>query len=125
MTCVHCTYDPDSFGGEAPDGRKVKGTLHWVGAASAADCTIRLYDRLFQVENPSDEHDGSFTDNLNPHSLEVLDDCKMDRSLTDAQPGDTSQFMRQGYFCVDPDSSDGHLIFNRTVALKDSWQKGK
>ena len=125
VTCVHCTYDPDSFGGEAPDGRKVKGTLHWVGAASAADCTIRLYDRLFQVENPSDEHDGSFTDNLNPHSLEVLDDCKMDRSLTDAQPGDTFQFMRQGYFCVDPDSSDGHLIFNRTVALKDSWQKGK
>ena len=86
---------------------------------------MRLYDRLFQVENPSDERDGDFTSNLNPHSLEVLQGCKIDRSLAGARPGDSFQFMRQGYFCVDPDSTDGNLVFNRTVALKDSWQKAK
>lgn len=124
VAAVHCTYDPDSRGGESPDGRKVKGTLHWVSASAAADITVNLYDRLFMVENPSNEVGVTdFTENLNPDSIQVLTGCKIDCSLLSAKPGDTFQFMRQGYFCVDPASSEGHLIFNRTVALKDSWAK--
>ena len=125
VTVVHCTYDPLSKGGDSPDGRKVKGTLHWVSAADSVKCEVRLYDRLFNVENPSDESKGSFKDNLNPDSLVVLDDCLVEGSLKDAKPGDVFQFMRQGYFCVDTSSSDDKLVFNRTVALNSSFQAKK
>ena len=124
ITVVHATYDPESFGGETPDGRKVKGTLHWVSAKHCKDATIRLYDRLFNVENPSDEEGvESFADNLNPESLVILENCKVEPDLAHANVGDTFQFMRQGYFCLDKDSSDDNIIFNRTVALKDSFAK--
>ncbi len=125
VTVVHCTYDPLSKGGDSPDGRKVKGTLHWVSAADSVKCEVRLYDRLFNVENPSDESKGSFKDNLNPDSLVVLNDCLVEGSLKDAKPGDVFQFMRQGYFCVDTSSSDDKLVFNRTVALNSSFQAKK
>jgi len=124
ITALHCTYDPESFGGETPDGRKVRGTIHWVSADHAVDATVRLYDRLFNVENPSDESKvGSFTENLNPDSVEVLENCKLEGNLKDAKVGDSFQFMRLGYFCVDKDSTEDKLVFNRTVALKDSWAK--
>lgn len=124
VTEVHCTYDPLTKGGDSPDGRKVKGTIHWVSAAHAVDATVRLYDRLFNVENPSDESKvGSFIENLNPKSEEVLTGCKLESNLNSVKPGDTFQFLRLGYFCADTDSSDGNIIFNRTVALKDSWAK--
>ena len=124
ITAVHCTYDPESFGGETHDGRKVKGTLHWVSAENSFDCEVRLYDRLFNVPNPSDEEGvSSFADNLNPDSLTVLKGCKLDNSLKNVKSGDTFQFMRQGYFCVDPDSNEEKTVFNRTVALKDSFAK--
>ena len=126
ITAVHCTYDPESRGGETPDGRKVKGTLHWVSGESAIKAEIRLYDRLFNVENPSDEEGvSSFADNLNPESLTVLNGCMIDREISGAKPGDTFQFMRQGYFTVDKDSDENTLVFNRTVALKDSFAKKK
>ena len=124
ITAVHCTYDPESFGGETPDGRKVKGTLHWVDAKNSTDVEVRLYERLFNVPNPSDEEGvSSFADNLNPESLTVLNNCKIDAGLKDVKAGETFQFMRQGYFCVDKDSSPEKLVFNRTVALKDSFVK--
>jgi glutaminyl-tRNA synthetase len=124
ITVVHATYDPESFGGESPDGRKVKGTLHWVDANNCLDTEVRLYERLFNVPNPSDEEGvSSFADNLNPESLTVLENCKIDKSLAEVKAGDTFQFMRQGYFCVDKDSTSDKLVFNRTVALKDSFQK--
>lgn len=122
---VHCTYDPLSKGGDSPDGRKVKGTLHWVSAADSVNCEVRLYDRLFNVENPSDESNGNFTDNLNPESLVVLDNCLVEGSLKNAKPGDVFQFMRQGYFCVDTSSDENKLVFNRTVALNSSFQAKK
>ena len=126
ITVVHCTYDPDSRGGETPDGRKVKGTLHWVSGDSATSVKVRLYDRLFNVENPSDEEGvSSFADNLNPDSLVVLNNCLIDSEIKNAKPGDTFQFMRQGYFTVDKDSTADTLVFNRTVALKDSFSKKK
>ena len=126
ITAVHCTYDPESRGGEAPDGRKVKGTLHWVSADNFVKAEVRLYDRLFNVENPSDEEGvSSFADNLNPESLTVLSDAVIDASLKDVKVGDTFQFMRQGYFCVDKDSTGDKIVFNRTVALKDSFAKKK
>lgn len=126
ITAVHCTYDPESRGGETPDGRKVKGTLHWVSANNCINAQVRLYDRLFNVENPSDEEGvSSFADNLNPDSLTVLDSCVIDASLKDVNVGDTFQFMRQGYFCVDKDSNKNKIVFNRTVALKDSFAKKK
>ena len=126
VTAVHVTYDPESYGGETPDGRKVKGTLHWVSKAHSLDATVNLYDRLFNVENPSDEEGvSSFADNLNPESLVVLKGCKVEAAMKDAKAGDTFQFMRQGYFAVDTDSTPDNLIFNRTVALKDSFQKKK
>ena len=126
ITAVHCTYDPLSRGGETPDGRKVKGTLHWVSANNPLRTTVRLYDRLFDVENPSDEEGVfSFADNLNPDSLKVLNGCLIDKEIENAKPGDTFQFMRQGYFTVDKDSKPGELVFNRTVALKDSFAKKK
>lgn len=123
VTCLHCTYDPLSKGGESPDGRKVKGTLHWVSAADCVKAEVRLYDRLFNAENPSDESKGSFTENLNPDSLTILEDCLIEGGLKDAKPGDTFQFMRQGYYCVDKDSTPDNLVFNRTVALNSSWKK--
>ena len=126
VTAVHCTYDPESRGGETPDGRKVKGTLHWVSADNCIKAEVRLYDRLFNVENPSDEEGvSSFADNLNPESLTVLSDCVIDASLKNVGVGDTFQFMRQGYFCVDKDTTDDKIVFNRTVALKDSFAKKK
>ncbi len=124
ITVVHCTYDPESRGGETPDGRKVKGTLHWVNANDCRTATVRLYDRLFNVENPSDEEGvSSFADNLNPDSLVTLENCKIAGDLFDAKPGETFQFMRQGYFCADVDSTPEKPVFNRTVALKDSFVK--
>ncbi len=121
---VHCTYDPETRGGQSPDGRKVKGTIHWVSAAHSINATIKLYDRLFNVENPSDESKvGSFIENLNPESEVVLKDCKIESNLANVKPGDTFQFLRMGYFCVDTDSAEDNIIINRTVALKDSWAK--
>ncbi len=126
ITIVHCTYDPESRGGEAPDGRKVKGTLHWVSADNCINAEVRLYDRLFNVENPSDEEGvSSFADNLNPESLTVISNAVIDESLKNVKVGDTFQFMRQGYFCVDKDTTDDKIVFNRTVALKDSFAKKK
>ncbi len=124
ITAIHCTYDPETRGGQSPDGRKVKGTIHWVSAAHAIDAEIRLYDRLFSVENPSDESKvEDFTENLNQESMVVIKDAKLESTLTNLKAGDTFQFLRLGYFCVDPDSTAEKPVFNRTVALKDSWKK--
>ncbi len=126
---VHCTYDPATRGGDAPDGRKVRGTLHWVSAAHAVDAEVRLYDRLFTQENPEDveevdaTHPKDFTTTVNPDSLEVLTSCKVEPSLAGAATGSRTQFERKGYFCVDPDSSKGGLVFNETVSLRDTWAK--
>lgn len=126
VTVVHVTYDPASKGGNSPDGRKVKGTIHWVSAHSCIDATVNLYDRLFNVSNPSDEEGvESYQDNLNPESLTVLKGCKCEAFMKNAKPGDTFQFMRQGYFCVDKYSDADNIIFNRTVALKDSFAPKK
>ena len=122
VTCVHCTYDPESRGGNSPDGRKVKGTLHWVSADHSVPFEARLYDRLFNAENPSDESKGSFKQNLNPDSLVVLEGCRLEGGLSGLKPGDTFQFMRQGYFCVDTTSTPEKTVFNRTVALNSSWK---
>jgi glutaminyl-tRNA synthetase len=121
---VHCTYDPATRGGNSPDGRKVKATIHWVSAGHAVGAEVRLYDNLFSKENPNETEEGEdFTANLNPHSLEVLTDCKLEPSLANAAVGGRYQFERLGYFCVDPDSGPGKLVFNRSVALKDTWAK--
>jgi glutaminyl-tRNA synthetase len=121
---IHCTYDPETRGGWSKDGRRVKGTLHWVSTAHAIDAEIRLYDHLFTLEDSSDVADGTdFKDYLNPKSLETLSGCKMEPSLKDASPGNRFQFLRQGYFSVDPDSTDEKLVFNRTVSLRDTWAK--
>jgi glutaminyl-tRNA synthetase len=119
---LRCTYDPATRGGDAPDGRKVKATLHWVSAAHAIDVEVRLYDRLFTVESPG-SGDSDFLAQLNPRSLEVLRGCKLEPSLASAPPGSRFQFERLGYFCVDPDSKPGAPVFNRTVTLKDTWAK--
>ncbi len=121
---VRCTYDPQTRGGYAPDGRKVQGTLHWVSAAHALDATLNLYDRLFVRPDPDNVGEGqTFLDAVNPNSLTTLTGCKVEPSLADAQPGQRFQFERQGYFCVDLDSRPGRLIFNRTVELRDTWAK--
>jgi len=121
---LHCTYDPETRGGGSADGRKVMGTLHWVSAAHALDAEVCLYDRLFAKENPNDVAEGSdFLSNLNPNSLEVLRGCKVEPCLAGAAPGSRYQFLRNGYFCVDPDSTPGLLVVNRTVTLKDAWAK--
>jgi len=121
---LRCTYDPATRGGDAPDGRKVKATLHWVAAEQALPAEVRLYDHLFTKPDPSDVEEGQdFTANLNPNSLVVLRECWVEPSLAAAKPGDLLQFERQGYFCVDPDSAADALAFNRTVALRDSWAK--
>jgi glutaminyl-tRNA synthetase len=122
VTELHCTYDPTTRGGDAPDGRKVKSTIHWVSVAHAIPVEVRQYDRLFQSPDP--EAGENFLNDLNPASLEVLKDCYVEPSLANAQPGDRFQFERQGYFCVDKDThTQGRLVFNRTVALKDTWAK--
>jgi len=122
---VHCTYDPATRGGNnPPDGRKVKSTIHWVSAAHAVDAEVRIYENLFSKEDPNQTEEGQdFTANLNPNSLEVLTDCKLEPSLANAKAGSRYQFERLGYFCVDPDSGPGKLVFNRTVALKDTWAR--
>ncbi|HEX4756697.1 MAG TPA: glutamine--tRNA ligase/YqeY domain fusion protein [Terracidiphilus sp.] len=121
---VHCTYDPLSRGGNSPDGRKVKSTMHWVSVAHAISAEIRLYDKLFTKANPGDFEEGeSVLDNLNPNSLEILTDTKLEPSLANARLEDRFQFERVGYFCLDPDSTAGYLVFNRTLPLKDSWAK--
>jgi len=121
---VHCTYDPATRGGNAPDGRKVKSTIHWVSAAHAIDAEVRIYDRLFTKEDPNQVEEGEeFTANLNPASLEVIPQAKLEPSLATAPIEGRFQFERLGYFCVDPESRPGHLVFNRTVALKDAWAK--
>jgi glutaminyl-tRNA synthetase len=118
---LRCSYDPATRGGDAPDGRKVKATLHWVSAAHALDVEVRLYDRLFTNENPGES--GDYRADLNPASLEVLQHCKIEPSVRTAAPGTSYQFERTGYFCVDPDSRPEGLVFDRTVTLKDSWAK--
>jgi glutaminyl-tRNA synthetase len=121
---LHCTYDPATRGGDAPDGRKVKATLHWVSAPHALTAEVRLYDNLFTKEDPEDVPEGQdFTANLNPNSLEVLTDCYVEPALAGALPLDRYQFERLGYFCVDPDSTRDRPVFNRTVTLKDTWAK--
>ncbi|PID56887.1 glutamine--tRNA ligase [candidate division KSB3 bacterium] len=121
ITELRCTYDPETRGGSSPDGRKVKATLHWVSAQHALDVEVRLYDRLFHVADPSSVED--FRDALNPDSLTVLPHCKLEPFVKNAAPGSRYQFERQGYFCVDPDSRSETLVFNRTIALRDSWAK--
>ena len=121
---VHCMYDPATRGGNAPDGRKVKSTIHWVSAMHALDAEVRIYDKLFTKEDPNQVEEGQeFTANLDPNSLEVIAHAKLEPSLANAPIEGRYQFERLGYFCVDPDSKPGHLVFNRTVALKDTWAK--
>ncbi len=121
---LRCTYDPATRGGDAPDGRKVKATLHWVSAEHAIEAEVRLYEHLFRKEDPTDVEDGAdFKDYLNPNSLEVLSSCRVEPGLAGARPGSRYQFERQGYFCVDPDSSAGKMVFNRIVPLRDTWAK--
>ncbi len=119
---LHCTYDPATRGGWSEDGRKVRGTLHWVSAAHALEAEVRLYDRLFTVPDPMGQ-EGDFMSFVNPESLVTLTSCQVEPSLADAAPGSPYQFLRLGYFCVDPDSSEGKLVFNRTESLRDTWAK--
>ncbi|MBQ8228421.1 MAG: glutamine--tRNA ligase/YqeY domain fusion protein [Clostridia bacterium] len=121
VTCLHCTYDPESKGGNSPDGRKVKGTLHWVSKEDSVKATVNIYDRLFKTEKPGSAE--NLADELNPDSLTVLENCLIEGYFKDAKPGDVFQFMRQGYFCVDKDSTPEKLVINRTVDLKSSWGK--
>jgi glutaminyl-tRNA synthetase len=121
VTELRCSYDPATRGGDAPDGRKVKATLHWVSAEHAIEAEVRLYDRLFTTETPGGASD--YRDELNPASLEVLKACKLEPSVADVRPGDRFQFERLGYFCVDPDSTAETPVFNRTVTLKDTWAR--
>lgn len=123
VVAVHCTYDPESRGGNSPDGRKVRGTIHWVSKQGSVPATVHMYDRLFNVPNPSEETSGPFTDNLNPDSFTVLKNCLIESGLRDAKPGEVFQFMRQGYFCVDKKSACDNIIFNLTVPLNSSWGK--
>ena len=121
ITALHCTYDPETKGGNAPDGRKVKGTIHWAGP-KAFKAEVRLYDRLFNVEDPAGVPDDEFVDAINPQSLVVLKDCLIEEGIRDAAPTDAFQFMRNGYFCVDKDSTPENPVFNRTVELNSSWK---
>ncbi|HSM23610.1 MAG TPA: hypothetical protein VK856_01970 [Anaerolineaceae bacterium] len=121
---MHCTYDPDTRGGFSPDGRKVKGTIHWVSAEHALNAEVRLYDRLFSKPDPDNSEEGkTFLDYLNSDSLTILSNCKIEPSLLNSSPGERFQFERQGYFCVDLESTKNALIFNRIVSLRDSWAK--
>ena len=124
VTELHCTYDPETRGGWSDDGRRVRGTLHWVSAPHALEAEVRLFDHLFTKPNPNDVEAGSdFREHLNPNSLEVLESCQVESSLAGVVPGTQYQFLRTGYFCVDPDSSDEKLVFNRAVTLRDTWAK--
>jgi len=126
ITELHCTYDPQTKGGSSPDGRKVKGTIHWVSAAHAVNAEVYLYDRLFNVENPDGDKDSDFKSHLNPDSRKIVSDCKLEPSLVVINPGEQVQFERQGYFCLDPVlSSPGKPVFNRVVTLRDSWARLK
>ena len=120
---LHCTYDPSTKGGYAPDGRKVKSTIHWVSAPHAVTAEVRLYDRLFTVADPVGQKGVDFKDFLNPHSLEVLRDCQVEPAIASLKPFDRFQFERLGYFCVDLTTSQNTLVLNRTVELRDSWAK--
>jgi glutaminyl-tRNA synthetase len=121
---LRCTYDPESRGGTTPDKRRVRGTLHWVSAAHALDAEVRLYEHLFNKRDPSDVKGGQdFQDSINPTSLETLTSCKVEPSLAGAQPGSHYQFLRLGYFCTDPDSTDDLLVVNRTTTLRDTWAR--
>jgi glutaminyl-tRNA synthetase len=121
---LRCTYDPDSRGGGTADGRRVQGTLHWVNAHDALEAEVRIYNHLFTVENPESAlTGGSFLDYINPHSLEILHGCKLEPACRELPVGQSVQFLRNGYFCADPDSSPTRLVFNRTITLKDSWAK--
>jgi glutaminyl-tRNA synthetase len=121
---LRCTHDPESRGGSSPDGRRVRGTLHWVSAAHAQEAQIRLYDHLFTKPDPGEvEEGGSFKDNTNRDSLEILSGCKAEPGLAGAEPGSRFQFLRLGYFCVDPDSTSQELVFNQTIGLRDTWAK--
>ena len=117
---LRCTYDPASKGGNSPDGRKVKGTLHWVSAQHAINAEVRLYDRLFKMEIPEGD---DLKEIINPDSMKVLQNCKLEPHMKTLKDGDSVQFERMGYFCVDKDSTTDKLVFNRTVALKDTWAK--
>jgi glutaminyl-tRNA synthetase len=121
---LRCTYDPATRGGDSPDGRKVKATLHWVSAAHAGSAEVRLYDRLFSIEDPENDEAGkTFLDHLNPNSLEVLGGCQVEPSLVGAARGSRFQFERLGYFYVDDDSAPGAPVFNRIVSLRDTWAR--
>ena len=124
VTELRCTYDPATRGGDAPDGRKVKATIHWVSAGHAIDTAVRLYDHLFAKPDPDDAPEGGdWKANVNPKSLVILSGCKVEAGLAGARPGQRYQFERLGYFCVDSESKAGRLVFNRTVSLKDEWAK--
>ncbi len=124
VTEIHCTYDPETRGGYAPDGRKVQGTIHWVSASHAVNAEVRMYDRLFTVENPKKvDEDKTYLDYVNPDSLKVLSDCKLEPSLLNVTMGEQFQFERKGFFCADQDSKPGKPVFNLTVTLRDSWAK--
>jgi glutaminyl-tRNA synthetase len=124
VTEVHCTYDPATRGGDSPDGRKVKSTIHWVSAEHASDAEVRLYEHLFTKPDPEDVPEGKdWRANLNPNSLEVLPSAKLEPSFGEAQVGETHQLERLGYFSVDRDSKPGKLVLNRAVSLKDTWAK--
>jgi glutaminyl-tRNA synthetase len=122
VTELRCTYLPDSRSGGDASGLKVQGTLHWVSAAHAIGCEVRIYDRLFRVENPSSE-EGDFKDYINPHSLQVIQHAYAEPALKNVTFGERYQFLRKGYFCLDPDTSEEKMVFNRTVTLKDTWAK--
>jgi glutaminyl-tRNA synthetase len=123
VVLLRCSYDPATRGGDAPDGRKVKGTIHWVSARHAVSAEARLYSTLFSDEDPLRHEGRDFTEFLNPQSLEVVEDAWLEPSLASASPGSRFQFERLGYFCVDPDSKPDRLVVNRTVTLRDSWAK--
>lgn len=126
VTTIRCTYDSETTGGNAPDGRRVKGTLHWVSADHCFPAEVRLYDRLFAEENPMKKADEeSFTDSLNPSSLKVMENCMVENHMKDKEPGYVCQFERNGYFSIDPDSTAGKMVFNRTITLRDSWARRK
>jgi len=122
---IYCTYDPETKSGGSGAQRKVKGTIHWVSADKAVNAEVRLYDRLFLDEDPAGHKDKDFKEFINPDSLKVLNNCKLEPSLTTAKSGEKFQFPRLGYFCIDPDSSENKLVVNRTVPLRDSWAKRK
>lgn len=126
ITEIHCTYDPESKGGSSPDGRKVKGTIHWVSAKHATPMTVKLYDRLFSSENPDADKEVDFKEHLNPNSILILENCMGEPALADLEPGKQVQFERQGYFCPDSvESTKDKLVYNRIVTLRDSWEKVK